>query len=105
MTDGTLFPLDQTAPENQNLLRDIAQCLQNPDMNRCQHLSSVAILKKKLNLHGSLHTILQVLEVNIVDKSSISQIVKDAYKQKPESFCATNWIYLTVNRTPVPLIN
>lgn len=45
----------------------------------------VAILKKRLNLPGSLHTILQILEVNIFDKRSIIQIVKDAYKQEPES--------------------
>ena len=44
----------------------------------------VAILKKRLDLPGSLHTILQILEVNIFDKRSIIQIVKDAYKQKPE---------------------
>jgi hypothetical protein len=44
----------------------------------------VAILKKRLDLPGSLHTILQILEVNIFDKRSIIQIVKDAYKQEPE---------------------
>lgn len=44
----------------------------------------VAILKKRLDLPGSLHTILQILEVNIFDKMSIIQIVKDAYKQEPE---------------------
>ena len=44
----------------------------------------VAILKKRLDLPSSLHTILQILEVNIFDKRSIIQIVKDAYKQKPE---------------------
>lgn len=44
----------------------------------------VAILKKRLDLPGSLHTILQILEVNIFDKRSIIQIVKDAYKLKPD---------------------
>jgi transposase len=44
----------------------------------------VAILKKRLNLSGSLHTILQILEANIFDKRPIIQIVKDAYKQEPE---------------------
>ena len=48
----------------------------------------VAILKKRLDLHGSLHTILQILEVNIFEKKPIIQIVKDAYKQEPEpSLC------------------
>ena len=40
----------------------------------------VAILKKRLNLPDSLHTILQILEVNIFDKRPIIQIVNDAYK-------------------------
>ena len=44
----------------------------------------VAILKKRLDLPGSLHTILQILEVNIFEKKPIIQIVKDAYKQEPE---------------------
>ncbi len=43
----------------------------------------VAILKKRLNLTGSLHTILQIIEVNIFDKRSIIQIVSDANKQEP----------------------
>jgi hypothetical protein len=44
----------------------------------------VAILKKRLHLPGNLHTILQILEVNIFEKKPIFQIVKDAYKQEPE---------------------
>ena len=43
-----------------------------------------AIMKKRLQLTGSLHTILQILEVNIFEKRPIIQIVKDAYKQEPE---------------------
>jgi len=44
----------------------------------------VAILKKRLHLSGNLHAILQILEVNIFEKRPIIQIVKEAYKQKPE---------------------
>jgi len=44
----------------------------------------VAILKKRLHLAGNIHTILQILEVNIFEKRPIIQIVKDAYKQEPE---------------------
>ena len=44
----------------------------------------VAILKKRLHLPGSLHTILQMLEANIFEKRPIILIVKDAYKQEPE---------------------
>ncbi|MBN2570421.1 MAG: IS4 family transposase [Deltaproteobacteria bacterium] len=49
----------------------------------------VAILRKRLHLPGNLHTILQILEVNIFEKRPIIQIVKDAYKQEPEpSLCS-----------------
>ena len=44
----------------------------------------VAILKKRLQLPGNLHTILQILEVNIFEKKPIIQIVKEANKQEPE---------------------
>ena len=44
----------------------------------------VAIMKKRLNLPGSLHTILQILEVNIFEKKPIIQLVRDALKQKSE---------------------
>jgi hypothetical protein len=53
----------------------------------------VAILKKRLHLPGNLHTILQILEVNIFEKRSIIQIVKDAYKQEPEP-CLCNQLNL-----------
>src|SRR5659263_212930 len=39
LAGGALLPLDQTTSENQNLLRNIAQRRQNPDLDRCQHLS------------------------------------------------------------------
>jgi IS4 transposase len=44
----------------------------------------VAILKKRLHLPGNLHTILQILEVNIFEKRTIIQIVNAANKQEPE---------------------
>ena len=44
----------------------------------------VAIMKKRLNLPGSLHTILQILEVNIFEKKLIIQLVSDALKQGNE---------------------
>jgi hypothetical protein len=48
----------------------------------------VAIVKKRLNLPGSLHTTLQILEMNIFEKRPVIQIVKDAYKQEPDpAFC------------------
>ena len=42
----------------------------------------VAIMKKRLNLPGSLHTILQILEVNIFEKKPIIQLVRDSFKQE-----------------------
>ena len=42
-----------------------------------------AIPKKRLNLPGMLHTILQILEANVFEKRSIIQAVKDVVKQEP----------------------
>lgn len=44
----------------------------------------VAIVKKRLNLPGSLHTILQILEVNLFEKKPISQVVNDAINHEIE---------------------
>ncbi len=44
----------------------------------------VAIVKKRFNLPGSLHTILQILEVNLFEKKPISQVVNDAINHEIE---------------------
>lgn len=44
----------------------------------------VAIVKKRLNLPGSLHTILQILEVNLFEKIPISQLVVDTINHENE---------------------
>ena len=44
----------------------------------------VAIMKKRLNLPGSLHTLLQILEINVFEKKPIQQLVKYAMKQNAE---------------------
>ncbi len=41
----------------------------------------VAILKKRLHLFCSLHTLLQILEVNLFERKPIAQLVQDAMKQ------------------------
>lgn len=55
----------------------------------------VAIVKKRLNLPGSLHTILQVLEVNIFEKKDIFQTVSDALKLETENPNANQLILFT----------
>ena len=45
----------------------------------------VAILKKQLHLPCSLHTLLQILEVNLFEKKPIEQLVRDAMKQNTET--------------------
>jgi len=42
----------------------------------------VAIAKKQLDVPGSLHTFLQILEVNLFEKRSINQIVKEVMCQE-----------------------
>ena len=44
----------------------------------------VAIIKKRLNLPGSLHTILQILEVNLFEKKPISQVVNEAINHETD---------------------
>jgi hypothetical protein len=44
----------------------------------------VAIVKKRLNLPGSLHTILQILEVNLFEKIPISQLVNETISHENE---------------------
>ena len=44
----------------------------------------VAILKKRLHLPCSLHTLLQILEVNLFERKPIEQLVRDAMKQIAE---------------------
>ncbi len=52
----------------------------------------VAIIKKRLNLPGSLHTILQILEVNIFEKKPIYQTVSDALKHNLVDYNANQLI-------------
>jgi transposase len=53
----------------------------------------VAIVKKRLNLPGSLHTILQILEVNLFEKTPISQLVNEATSHENEH-CDDNQLNL-----------
>ena len=45
----------------------------------------VAIVKKRVNRPGSLHTILQILEVNLFEKIPISQLVNETINHEIES--------------------
>jgi len=42
----------------------------------------VAIVKKRLHLRGSLHTLLQIMEVNLFEKTDIIQVVEKAMRQE-----------------------
>jgi hypothetical protein len=42
----------------------------------------VAIAKKRFYLPGSLYTILQIIEVNVFEKTPLNQVVNKALKQK-----------------------
>jgi IS4 transposase len=53
----------------------------------------VAIVKKRLNLPGSLHTILQILEVNLFEKVPISQLVDEVINHENEC-CDDNQLNL-----------
>jgi hypothetical protein len=42
----------------------------------------VAIVKKRLHLPRSLHTLLQIMEVNLFEKTDIIQVVDKAMRQE-----------------------
>ena len=44
----------------------------------------IAILKKRLQLPVSLHTLLQIIEINLFEKKSIIQLVRESTKQFPD---------------------
>jgi hypothetical protein len=60
----------------------IIQWSKNPDLSCHQYLFDDSNSKKRLNMPGSLHTILKIPEVNIFEKKPILQLVNDAFKQK-----------------------
>jgi len=44
----------------------------------------VAIMKKRFHLSGSLHALLQILEVNVFEKTPLQQLVRGVMKQNAE---------------------
>jgi hypothetical protein len=66
--------VDQAALAHQGLLRNKRKRRQDPDLDR--HLGLPAIVKKKLELPGSLYTLLQVLSVTLFEKMPISQALQ-----------------------------
>jgi hypothetical protein len=69
--------VDQTAPADQSVLRDLRERGENPGLDGYQvsvrAYVLVAILKKRLGLPQSLYTILQVLSVTLFEQVPVHQ--------------------------------
>jgi hypothetical protein len=66
--------LDQAASEDKGFLRHYGKCCENSDMVIAVSLYVlVAIVKKRLNLDRSLYSILQIMNLSLLEKIPISQ--------------------------------
>ena len=65
------FSMDQTASTDQCLLWHFAKCGQNPGLDRHLSLRVGCHRQKRLNLQRSLHSILQILSVSLLEKVPI----------------------------------
>jgi hypothetical protein len=77
--------MDQVTSADQGVFRNVRQRRENPDLDRHHRLPSGSNRQKKLNLPGNLHTILQILEVNVFEKRPIIQVESVALKQEHDT--------------------
>jgi len=83
---GAVLQMDQAAPAHQVVLWDVP-----PNAVKTQIWIAisvyllVAIAKKRFHIPGSLYTILQIIEVNVFEKSPLNHIVNKALKQRTET--------------------
>ena len=65
--------MDQTASQNQGVLRHQRERSEDPNLDRWSMYVLVAIARKRLDLEASLHQTPQILSVNLFEKTPISQ--------------------------------
>jgi hypothetical protein len=75
MAGGAVLQVDQAAPAHQTLLRHFRERCADANLDRHQPLRAVAIIKKKLRLNVSLHTLLQILSLTPFEKLPLKQPV------------------------------
>jgi|GEM_PF-1432579 len=73
MESGAVLSLDQAAPAHQSFLWHFAERSQDANLDWIAVYVLVAIVKKRLNLEKSLHSILQILSVSLFEKMPIYQ--------------------------------
>jgi len=67
-----VLQVDQATLADQVVLRDISQCGQDPNLDRSKRLSPRGDCQEEIESSGSLHTILQILEVNLLRNTDFS---------------------------------
>ena len=72
-----VFPLDQAKLAHQAILRHLRERRQDAGMDRRCVYVLVAIVKKRLGLDLSLHSMLQILSVTPFEKIPLIQILTD----------------------------
>jgi hypothetical protein len=82
--------MDQTALENKIVLWNIFNAVKTQIWVAISIYLLVAIMKKRLNLPGSLHTILQILEVNIFEKNLLFNWLAMPSNKKRSLLSVTN---------------
>jgi len=81
MASRTLLQVDQTASTHQGFLRHFRKRSEDSDLDRDFHIRPCGDHKKRLNLHGSLYRILQILSVNVFEKTPILEALSNADDQ------------------------
>jgi hypothetical protein len=67
--------MDQAALAHQSVLRHFAERDEDPGLDCNRGLRLVVIVKKRLKVQASLHTILQILSLALLEKQSLDQLL------------------------------
>jgi hypothetical protein len=75
MAGGTVLQVDQAALAHQALLRHFGKRRADANLDRHQRLRAGGIIKKRLRLDVSMHTLLQILSLTLFEKLPLKQAV------------------------------
>ena len=75
MASGIVLQMDQAAPQVQVVLQHIGKCRQNQLWIAISVHVLVAIIRKRLGLEVSLHTMLQILSVTPFEKMPLQHLL------------------------------
>jgi hypothetical protein len=85
LASGVVLSLDQAAPANQALLRHLGECGQVAIWIAIAVYVLVAIIRKRLDLDFSLHSMLQILSVTPFEKVPLFQLLTEMAPAEPSA--------------------